>query len=215
MTDADVRDALIQIYRRLYAYYGKQKPALEFENVYQLVIMVVLSAQESDAKINKVAKTFFKKFPTCKALVEADLTEIQDALKQVGLYRQKARYIKQLCAIIQDRYNGKIPNNIDDLLKLPGVGRKSANAILAYGFNKPALVVDRHFIRVINRLGITGQVENPDKIEQLVAKYLPQEYWTQFSLLLQTHGRTICLARNPKCDICPISEFCNYAKERI
>jgi len=214
MSEIYYKDTLIQIYKRLLAYYGRQKTALEFEDVYQLTIMVVLSAQESDAKINKVAKTFFKKFPTCKSLAEADLSEIEEALKQVGLYRQKARYIKQLCTIVQDKYNGVIPDNIDDLLKLPGIGRKSANAILAYGFDKPAIVVDRHFIRIINRLGIFGQLENPDKIEQIVAKYLQQRYWSQFSLLMQAHGRTICLARKPKCNICPISEYCQYAKER-
>jgi len=204
------------VYHCLHRYYGKQEPALKFDSIFQLMIMVVLSAQESDAKINKVAESFFKQFPDCKSIANADVKELEQALRHVGLYRQKAKRIKELCQKIQEQFGGKIPDNIDTLIQLPGIGRKSANAIIGYGFGLPAVVVDRHFQRVVSRIGLFDDVTNKqvDKIEFAVKQVLNKRYWIQLSLLFQTHGREICRPR-PRCQVCPIVCCCKYGRHTV
>lgn len=210
--NGDKKKWLTTIYNCLYSYYGEQKTSLEFENVFQLLIMTILSAQESDAKINKVAKTFFAKYPDCQAIANASIRDLESSLKQIGLYKQKARRIKRLCSILIEKYNGQIPQTIDELIKLPGIGRKSANAILAYGFNIPGIVIDRHALRILARIGIFKHtVVDATKLELETKKYLDTNYWIQFSLLLQTHGRTLCRPQNPDCIQCPIKCCCNYS----
>ena len=207
----DLGTWLTTIYECLYIHYGEQKPTLQFDNVFQLLIMIVLSAQESDAKINKVAKTFFAKYPDCHSIANASLRDLESSLKQIGLYKQKARWIKQLCTVLLNEYNGKIPQTIDELVRLPGIGRKTANAVLAYGFNIPAVVVDRHAARILARTGVFKHVaSDTTKLELETKKHLDKRYWIQFSLLLQTHGRTLCRPQNPDCIHCPIKCCCNY-----
>jgi len=212
----DTAQWLETVYHCLLDYYGKQKPALLYKNLYQLVVMVVLSAQESDTKINKVAKELFKKFPDCESLAKANIRQIEEAIKQVGFYRKKARYLKELCTKILNEYEGKIPDTLEELVKLPGISRKGANAILAYGYSIPGVVIDRHAMRVLERIGVARHITKGDlakKYELYVKSILAERYWIQFSLLLQVHGKTLCKPTKPRCNGCPINTCCAYYQQ--
>jgi endonuclease-3 len=184
------------------------KLELNFSTPFELVVAVVLSAQERDAKVNEVTKELFKKFNTPQQFANASLEEIEKEISSVSFYKNKAKYIKQISQILVEKYGGEVPKSIEELEKLPGIGRKSANMILynAFGINE-GIAVDRHVLRVSQRLGLTKQ-QKPEKAEQELMKLVPKDQWGKFSNLLILLGRYICTAQKPKHSECPLYDLC-------
>ena len=188
---------------------------LKFENPYQLTVATILAAQETDKKVNQITPNFFKKFPTPQDVVKAPLEEIEDIIKSVNYYKRKAKLIKECCQKVVQEFGGKIPDNMEDLLKLPGIGRKTANVILVNAFNIPAIVVDTHVKRVaVSRLKISDG-KTPEKIEKDLAKFFSKENWIYISKALVLFGRYICTAKNPKCKECYLVDICPYEKKNL
>jgi endonuclease III len=184
------------------------KLELNFSTPFELVVAVVLSAQERDAKVNEITKELFKKFNTPQQFANASLEEIEKEISSISFYRKKAEYIKQISQILVEKYGGEVPKSIEELEKLPGIGRKSANMILynAFGINE-GIAVDRHVLRVSQRLGLTKQ-QKPEKAEQELMKLVPKDQWGKFSNLLILLGRYICTAQKPKHSECPLYDLC-------
>ncbi|AHE95977.1 endonuclease III [Thermocrinis ruber] len=184
------------------------KLELNFSTPFELVVAVVLSAQERDAKVNEVTKELFKKFNTPQQFANASLEEIEKEISSISFYRKKAEYIKKISQILVEKYEGEVPKSIEELEKLPGIGRKSANMILynAFGINE-GIAVDRHVLRVSQRLGLTKQ-QKPEKAEQELMKLVPKDQWGKFSNLLILLGRYICTAQKPKHSECPLYDLC-------
>jgi len=184
------------------------KLELNFSTPFELVVAVVLSAQERDAKVNEVTKELFKKFNTPQQFANASLEEIEKEISSVSFYKNKAEYIKKISQILVEKYGGEVPKSIEELEKLPGIGRKSANMILynAFGINE-GIAVDRHVLRVSQRLGLTKQ-QKPEKAEQELMKLVPKDQWGKFSNLLILLGRYICTAQKPKHSECPLYDLC-------
>ena len=201
------------IIKSLSKIYPNPQTPLFHRNIFELFVAVLLSAQMQDARLNKILPKLFDKFPTAKAFANAKLENIENALKGVNYYKTKAKHLKQACQIIISKFKGKVPNNLNDLLTLPGVGKKTANVILNEGFNIPSgIVVDTHVKRVAYRLGLTKNTD-PKHIEEDLKAIVPKKYWRNFSLWLIFHGRNTCTARKPKCDNCPLKEICPFAKK--
>jgi endonuclease III len=184
------------------------KLELNFSTPFELVVAVVLSAQERDAKINEITKELFKKFNTPQQFANASLEEIEKEISSVSFYKTKAKYIKKISQTLVEKYGGEVPKSIEELEKLPGIGRKSANMILynAFGINE-GIAVDRHVLRVSQRLGLTKQ-QKPEKAEQELMKLVPKDQWGKFSNLLILLGRYICTAQKPKHAECPLYDLC-------
>lgn len=195
-----------EIFDRVYA---DAKCSLDYTEPYQLLIAVVLSAQCTDKRVNIVTQTLFDKYKTLKDFADADIDELAEAVKPCGFYKTKSRNIKALAQKIIEEYGGKIPDTMEELTALPGVGRKTANLILGDVYGKPALVIDTHAIRLTGRIGLTKETD-PKKIEFDLKKFVPDDYSIHFCHQLVWHGRAICTARSPKCEICPIAMLCRY-----
>ncbi|WP_457623291.1 endonuclease III [Persephonella sp.] len=203
-----------QIIEGLKKHYPDPWIDLNYSNPYELLVATILAAQATDKKVNQVTETFFKKYPDPESLANAPLEQIENDIKQINFYKRKAKLLKECCEAIVRDFNGKIPDNIDDLVKLPGVGRKTASVLLVNAFNKPAIVVDTHVKRVSQRLGITKS-NNPDKIEKDLAKFFKKENWVYISKAMVLFGRYICKAKNPKCSECALLEICPYEKKNL
>jgi endonuclease-3 len=185
--------------------------ALDFSSPLELLIATILSAQCTDERVNRVTPVLFKKYRTAADYASADLDELASDIQSTGFYRQKARSIQRCCAMLVSQYGGTIPDTMEALMCLPGVGRKTANVILGNAFNKPqGIAVDTHVKRLAVRLGLTTAT-NPDTIEQVLMTLVPREHWTLVSHLLIFHGRNICKARAPQCAICPVQHLCPSA----
>ena len=183
--------------------------ALGYAKDYQLMIAVRLSAQCTDARVNLVTPALFERFPTLESFAEATPEEVEPYVRSCGFYKHKARDIVLACRMLRDEYGGKVPDNMDDLLTLPGVGRKSANLILGDVFRQPgAVVVDTHCIRLSNRLGLVDNDKDPVRIEKALRAVLPPEKSNDFCHRLVLHGRAVCTARKPLCDICCCAAYC-------
>jgi endonuclease-3 len=180
---------------------------LTFDNDYQLLTSVILSAQTTDVQVNKVTPILFKKFPTAKALADAHLDDIKKIVRPTGYYNAKANNIQQCAQALVAKYNGQVPKTIEELVTLPGVGRKTANVVLGVAHNIPGWTVDTHVNRLSRRLGLTKNTD-PAKIEKDLQKLFPQKDWTKYSITLIWHGRRLCFARNPDCPNCPINHLC-------
>ncbi|MGA2915605.1 MAG: endonuclease III [Sedimentisphaerales bacterium] len=191
--------------------YPQAKCALEHSDALELLIATILSAQCTDVRVNIVTKTLFKKYRSAKDWADAPLEEIEQDIKSTGFYRNKALNIKNACKKIVDEYNNKVPDTMDELLTLNGVGRKTANVVLGNAFGVPGIVCDTHVIRLSRRLGLSANTDNPEKLEYDLMEIVPKENWTLFSHLLIFHGRNICQARKPDCDNCPIAKNCPAA----
>jgi endonuclease III len=199
-----------KIIEKLRNYYGKTIPGLSYSNLYELTVAVVLSAQTTDKQVNSVTPSLFKKFPDFKKLSGAGIQEIESIIKSVGLYKTKAKNIINLSKKIVIEYNNVLSNNIEELLKLPGIGRKSANVILSMGFKIPAFPVDTHILRIANRIGYIKS-SDPFEVEKVLTNCIPEEDWIESHLLFIKHGRVVCMARKPLCRRCPINKLCDYA----
>ncbi len=174
---------------------------LHHENDWQLLIATQLSAQCTDDRVNLVTPALFEQFPSIKAFAEADIKDIEKAVHSTGFYRNKAKNIKACCELLLTRHGGVVPKTIDELVALPGVGRKTANVVLGHMHNIPAIVVDTHVKRISNKLGFTN-LQDPVKIEYDLMKKLPEEHWLRYNTQIIAHGRAICTARSPKCSSC-------------
>jgi len=192
--------------------YPQARTALKFTNPLELLIATILSAQCTDVQVNMVTKVVFKKYRSARDWAKADIQEIESDIKSTGFYHNKAVNIKACCAKIIEQFGGKVPDKIEELVQLAGVGRKTANVVLGNAFGKPAIACDTHVIGLSRRLGLS---ENSDavKLEFDLAEIIPRRNWTMFSHLLIFHGRNICKARRPDCNNCPISKYCPAANK--
>lgn len=188
--------------------------SLTAENPLQLLIAVRLSAQCTDARVNLVTPALFARFPTLDSLADADPDEVGEYIRSCGLYKTKAKDIVATCRMLRDVYGGVIPDTVEELTKLPGVGRKTANLVCGDVYGKPAVVADTHCIRITGRLGLTDGTKDPYKVEMQLKKVLPPEESNDFCHRLVLFGRDVCSARSPKCGECPLREFCPSAAKQ-
>jgi endonuclease-3 len=196
-----------EVMRRLAARYPQAHCELSFRTPWQLLVATMLAAQSTDQQVNKLTAPLFARYPTPQALVELPLEELEQLIKGVGLYRNKAKNILATCRILLDEYGGEVPASLQELVKLPGVGRKTANVVLSNAFDIPAFAVDTHVLRVSRRLGLAEQT-TPDKVEAEVTELLPPEQWKDAHHWLIWHGRRTCHARKPACDRCSLQDIC-------
>jgi endonuclease-3 len=186
--------------------------ALRSSNPFELLIATILSAQCTDVKVNQVTVALFKKYRSAKEYAKANLTELEEDVRPTGFYRNKAKSIQKCCQELAARFGGEVPRTLEELVTLPGVGRKTANVILGNAFGIPGIVVDTHVHRVSQRIGLTKN-DDPTKIEFDLMEIVPKEEWIHFSNLLVWHGRRTCLARKPLCEKCTIRKLCDYGSK--
>ncbi|MCD7982457.1 MAG: endonuclease III [Clostridiales bacterium] len=199
----------LEIIERLKKEYPDAHCTLDYDDAWKLLVSVRLAAQCTDARVNVVVRDLFAKYPTAEALAEAEPEEIEEIVRPCGLGRSKARDISACMRMLRDEYGGKVPDDFDLLLKLPGVGRKSANLIMGDVFGKPAIVTDTHCIRLTNRMGLVDRIKDPKKVEMALRKLVPPEEGNDFCHRLVLHGREICTARTkPHCERCCLEDIC-------
>lgn len=187
--------------------------ALNFSNVFELLVATILSAQCTDERVNIVTSKLFKKYKTIQDYAKADIKQFEKDIYSTGFYRNKAKNIIETANIIIDKFNGVVPKTMEELITLKGVARKTANIVLGSGYGiNVGIAVDTHVVRLTNLIGLSKN-SDPKKIEQDLIKIVPKKDWKNFSFLIQTLGRRVCIARRPKCDICPINHLCNHYKK--
>jgi endonuclease III len=205
---ADAKRQAAQVVRRLKKAYPDVHCALDFGSPLQLLIATILSAQCTDTRVNIVTKDLFRKYPDARAFAAARPAELERAVQSTGFFRNKAKNIKAACGELVEHHGGEVPQDLDVLVKLPGIGRKTANVVLGTAFGIPTgVVVDTHVMRLSRRLGLT-QHTDPVKIERDLIELLPKKEWIDFSHRMIAHGRRVCLARKPKCEVCPLNDIC-------
>ena len=204
----------VEILKRLDDAYGTEdRCGLDYKTDWQLLFATILSAQCTDARVNIVTKDLFKKYKSVQDFADADLTELEEDIKSTGFYKNKAKSIKGAAFMIVTEYAGAVPGNMDELLTLPGVGRKTANVLLGHIHKTPGIVVDTHVKRISNRLGLTKEAD-PVKIEFDLYKKIPKENWIRYNFQIITLGREICTARAPKCSECFLNDLCKSKDKR-
>ncbi len=207
-------DKVKSILKILDQFYPDAKCSLSFQEPLQLLISTILSAQCTDERVNKVAPALFEKYRSASAYADVPIEELEQDIKSTGFYHNKALAIKESCKILANRFNGQVPPDLDTLVELPGIGRKTANVVLGNAFGIPGITVDTHVARLSARLGLTREKDR-DKIEQDLMVLMPKEKWIKFSHQLIQHGRAICVARKPKCSICPLRPHCDYGLDDL
>jgi endonuclease-3 len=195
------------IYRLLSKSYPNVRCELDYSNSFELLVATVLSAQCTDKRVNQTTPALFKKYKNVKKMASADRKDIERIIKSTGFFRAKAKNIKGLSEKILTEFNGKVPNNLEDLITLPGVGRKTANVVLGHAFNIPGITVDTHFGRLSRRFGWSKE-NNPVKVEFEVAGLIPEKEWTNLSQRMIWHGRRVCHSRKPACGACSLAKLC-------
>ncbi|MCQ2420066.1 MAG: endonuclease III [Clostridia bacterium] len=204
----EITDRVNGIIEALKLKYPDAQCALQYRKDYELMIAVRLSAQCTDARVNMVTPALFSRFPTLQSIADADVSEVEQYVHSCGFYKHKAQDIVLACRMLLDRFNGKVPDNMDDLLSLPGVGRKTANLLLGDIYGRPGSVVcDTHCIRICNLLGL-AQGKEPEKVEKQLREILPPEESSDFCHRIVLHGRAVCIARRPQCETCTLAPFC-------
>ena len=197
------------IIERLSAEYPESTCTLDYDDAWKLLVSVRLAAQCTDERVNRIVPSLYDKFPTVEALAKADVEEIEEIIKPCGLFHSKGRDISACMKMLHNEFGDKVPDNMDDLLKLPGVGRKSANLVLGDVFGKPAIVTDTHCIRLSNRLGLVDDEKDPYKVEMALRKIVPPEDGNNLCHRFVDHGRVVCTARTkPYCDRCVLVDIC-------
>ena len=195
------------VYRILSKTYPDIRCELDFQNPLQLIVATVLSAQCTDKRVNTVTPALFKKYKNVKAFAKADIHDIENLIFSTGFYHSKARHIKGLAVKILTDFQGEVPSTLEELITLPGVGRKTANVVLGHAFDIPGITVDTHFGRLSRRFGWTSE-KDPVKVEHIVGALIPQAEWTNLSQRMIWHGRRICHSRKPACGVCPVAKVC-------
>jgi endonuclease III len=187
--------------------YPDARCALNYENPLQLLIATILSAQCTDTRVNMVTPGLFARYPNAKAFATADLQELETAIQSTGFFRNKARNIQECCRQLVSQHNGQVPRTLEELVKLPGIGRKTANVILGSAYDVPGITVDTHVGRLSRRMGLTTH-SDPEKIERDLMALIPKKEWTMFSHRMIYHGRQVCFARKPNCAGCALAKVC-------
>ena len=216
MTKKQKKERLAEIVARLKEIYPNAECALEYEgDPWKLLVMGRLSAQCTDARVNIVSRDLFKKFPTAESMANGDIIDIESIVKPCGLYHTKAASIKEASAMLVEKYNGVLPDTMEELLEFPGVGRKIANLLLGDIFGKDAVVTDTHCIRICGRLGMYPEsLKDPYKIEKILTELIEYGEGSDFCLRIVWFGRETCTARSPKCDSCPLSDICEHKRKK-
>lgn len=205
------KDAII-IIETLKEMYPDAKCSLDFSTPFQMLVSVVLSAQCTDERVNKTTPSIFSKYSTPQDFADMDIELLEELIHPCGFYKTKAKNLKRTAQILVEKYNGIVPNNMEDLMSLPGVGRKSANVIMLEAFDLPqGIAVDTHCKRIANRLGFSSE-SDPAKIEQDLLKVIPKEYYKDVNHILIWHGRNVCTSQKPKCDSCKLQQYCKFYK---
>lgn len=208
------REETKEVIEMLLRTYPDAKAELNFSNPFELLIATILSAQTTDVQVNKVTENLFKEYRTPEDFLKMSEDELMEKIKSIGFYRNKSKNILATCKILVEKYGGKVPDVIEELMELPGVGRKTANVVISNAFGKDAIAVDTHVFRVSNRIGIAKSDDVLDTEKQLmenIEKYM----WSKAHHLLIFHGRRICKARKPQCNKCPLTEYCLYYRKSI
>ncbi len=209
---------LQQKYDAFVSYFEEHMPVAEselrYENPYQLLVAVILSAQCTDKRVNMTTPALFQRFPTAQAMADATVDEIYTYIKSISYPNNKAKNLSGMAQTLVSDFNGIVPDNLEDLQKLPGVGRKTANVMMAVAFNQPAMPVDTHVFRVANRIGLTKNSKNVLETEKTLVAHLPREVVSKAHHWLILHGRYVCIARKPKCAECGITAFCDYFQKK-
>lgn len=205
---------VVEILDKLEILHPDARCELTHSNPFELLIATILSAQCTDKRVNMVTEELFKKIKTPKDFMDLSIEEIEEKIKTCGLYKSKAKKIKETSRILYEEYDSQVPDTLDELIKLPGVGRKTAGVILSNCFGVPAIAVDTHVFRVSNRIGIVKEA-TPEKTEFSLMKAIPKDRWSHSHHLLIFHGRRVCKARKPECENCNIVDFCNFYKTDI
>ena len=209
MEENEKKELALQIIDRLKKAYPDADCTLDYDDAWKLLVSVRLAAQCTDARVNVVVEGLYKKYPDVRSLAEADVNDIEEIVRPCGLGKSKARDISACMKILWEKYGGKVPEDFDALLALPGVGRKSANLIMGDVFHKPAIVTDTHCIRLVNRMGLVDGIKEPKKVEMALWKLVPPEEGSDFCHRLVWHGREVCTARTkPYCDRCCLNDIC-------
>ncbi len=191
-------------------HYSGAKPALHFTTIFELLVAVILSAQCTDKRVNLVTERLFQKANTAKGILELGVQELENEIRECGFYHNKAKNILATCQILCNQYGGEVPESFEELQKLPGVGRKTANVVMSVGFHYPAIAVDTHVFRVSNRLGLAVG-KNPLEVEENLKKILPKEKWSDAHHWLIWHGRNVCKALKPRCKECVLQALCCHS----
>ena len=202
------QELALEVIRRLKAEYPLADCTLDYEHAWQLLVEVRLAAQCTDARVNIVVRDLFAKYPSLDALAQASPEEIEAIVRPCGLGRSKARDISACMRMLRDEFGGHVPDTLEQLLRLPGVGRKSANLVMGDVFGKPAIVTDTHCIRLCNRIGLVDGIKDPAKVEKALWKIIPPEEGSDFCHRLVYHGRAVCDARKPNCAVCCLKDVC-------
>jgi endonuclease-3 len=208
------KEKAVEICRLLKVDYPEAICQLNAETPFQLLVATRLSAQCTDARVNLVTPALFEKYPTEKELSKADIKDVEKLIHSCGFYRAKARDLVGMAEMVKTKYNGALPDTIEELTLLPGVGRKTANLIVGDVYKKPAVVADTHVIRITNLLGLTNS-KDPKQVELQLKKVLPPEESNDFCHRIVLHGRAVCIARRPKCDICSLKEVCKHYQTKV
>jgi endonuclease-3 len=212
MAEKIAKERVKKILRILSRTYPDVKTALRHRNPVELLVATILSAQCTDERVNQVTRTLFKKLRTAQDFAEVSLLGLEEMIRPTGFYRNKAKSIKACCEALVKKHGGKVPDNMEDLVQLPGIGRKTANVILGSAFGIPGIVVDTHVKRVSQRIGLTRE-SDPVKIEFDLMPLIPKKDWIAFSHQMIWHGRALCNARQPKCSECPLLDLCDHGRK--
>jgi len=203
-----------KVYLLLEVEYTNAKCSLDYGTPFQLLVSTMLSAQATDKSVNKVTEELYKYYPDLDSFLTLTQEEIENKIKKIGLYKNKSKNIFNMCRELKGKFGGEVPQTIEELMSLSGVGRKTASVVLVEAFNIPAFPVDTHVFRVTKRIGLAYGT-TADKVSDEMMKKLPKKKWKLMHHLFITHGRETCIAQNPKCDVCSLKSICNYNKEKL
>jgi endonuclease III len=199
----------LSVLRKLREMHGNPRIELNFSNPLELTVAAILSAQCTDQRVNQVTEQLFRRYRSAKDYANAELGELEEQVRPTGFYRNKAKSLKNFASDVESRFGGEVPHDIDALMSLRGIGRKTANMVMGVAFRRPAMIVETHVMRVAKRVGFTTN-DGAEEIEEDLKKIVPEDQWTDFSLLLILHGRYVCVARKPRCLDCLLVEDCDY-----
>ena len=209
----DKKELALEVIRRLKKEYPLAACTLDYRDAWQLLVSVRLAAQCTDKRVDMVTPKLYKKFPSVRALAEADVRDIEEIVRPCGLGPSKARDISRCMKVLHEKYHDQVPDDFQELLSLPGVGRKSANLVMGDVFGKPAIVTDTHCIRLCNLIGLVDNIKEPAKVERELWKIIPPEEGSDLCHRFVYHGREVCFARHPRCENCCLNDICRHGRE--